>query len=144
MRDYGVNYNSVPLKCDSFSVICLAQKLVFLWESETHKMRHHFLRNHVEKGDIEMRYIETEKQLTDIFTKLIDVTHFASLHAHAGGGGLVFAIPMAWFNGELVFYLYTLSYLHRIAFHSYLPNFLIASLIMLPCIWLTMLITVLA
>jgi hypothetical protein len=35
----------------------------------------------------------------------------------------VFAIPMAWFEGKLVFYLaYTLSYLHRIAFYSYLPN----------------------
>jgi hypothetical protein len=56
----------------------------------------------------------------------------------------VFAIPMAWFDGELVFYLvYTLSYLHRIAFHSYLPNLPIASLIMLACIWLTMAVTVL-
>jgi hypothetical protein len=47
------------------------------------------------------------------------------------GGNLVFAIPIAWFEGELVFYLvYTLSYLHRNAFHSYLPNLPIASLIM--------------
>jgi hypothetical protein len=43
-----------------------------------------------------------------------------------------------------MFYLiYTLSYLHRIAFYSYLPNLHIVSLIMLACIWLTMLITVL-
>jgi hypothetical protein len=56
----------------------------------------------------------------------------------------VFAIPMAWFEGEFTFYLvYTLSYLHRTVFHSYLPNLPIASLIMLSCIWLTMLITVL-
>jgi hypothetical protein len=38
-------------------------------------------------------------------------------------GNLVFAIPMAWFEEELVFYLvYTLSYLYCIAFHSYLPS----------------------
>jgi hypothetical protein len=56
----------------------------------------------------------------------------------------VFAIPMAWFEGKLVFYLvYTLSYLHRIAFRSYLSNLPIASLIMLTCIWLTMLVTML-
>jgi hypothetical protein len=56
----------------------------------------------------------------------------------------VFAIPIVWFEGELDFYLvYTLSYLHRIAFHSYLPNLPIASLIMLASIWLTMLVTVL-
>jgi hypothetical protein len=34
-------------------------------------------------------------------------------------GDLVFVIPMAWFEGELVFYLvYTLSYIHCIAFIS--------------------------
>jgi hypothetical protein len=42
------------------------------------------LRDHVEKGDIEMKYIETERQLADIFTKPLDPTRFASL----GGGGL--------------------------------------------------------
>jgi hypothetical protein len=47
----------------------------------------------------------------------------------------MFAIPIEWFEGELVFYLvYTLSYFHHIAFHSYLPNLPIASLIMLACI----------
>jgi hypothetical protein len=59
---------------------------------------HHFLRDHVEKGDIEMRYIETERQLADIFTKPLDATHFASLQRN-----LVFDIPMTWFEGELVF-----------------------------------------
>jgi hypothetical protein len=55
----------------------------------------------------------------------------------------VFAIPMAWFEGELVFYLvYTSSFLHCIAFHSYLSNLPIDSLIMLACIWWTMLVFV--
>jgi hypothetical protein len=51
------------------------------------KLRH-FLREHVEKGDIEMRYNETEIQLIDIFTKPLDATHFASL-----GGGLGVCYP---------------------------------------------------
>jgi hypothetical protein len=86
-----------------------------------------------------MRYIETERQLADIFIKPLDATRFASLR-----GNFMFAIPMAWFEGELVFYLvYTLSYLHRIASYSYLSNLPIASLIMLACIWLTMLVTML-
>jgi hypothetical protein len=42
---------------------------------------------------------------------------------------------MAWFEGELVVYLVnTLSYLHRIAFHSYLPNLLLLHL--LYCLYL--------
>jgi hypothetical protein len=30
--------------------------------------RHYFLRGHAEKGDIEMRYIDTERQLADTLT----------------------------------------------------------------------------
>jgi hypothetical protein len=60
MRDYGVTYKNVPHMCDSSSAICLAQNPVFRWREKHIKVRHHFLRDHVEKGDIEMRYIETE------------------------------------------------------------------------------------
>jgi hypothetical protein len=58
--------------------------------------RQHFLRDHVEKGDIEMKYIDTERQLADIFTKPLDASRFANLW------GVVFAILMTWFEGELV------------------------------------------
>jgi hypothetical protein len=57
---------------------------------------------------------------------------------------LVFDIPMAWFEGELVLYFeYSLSYFHPIAFPSYLPNLSIASPVILACIWLIMLIIML-
>jgi hypothetical protein len=79
MRDYGVTYKSVLLICDSSSAICLAQNPVFHGRAKHIKVRYHFLRDHIEKGDIEMKYIDTERQLADIFTKLLDVTHFASL-----------------------------------------------------------------
>jgi hypothetical protein len=37
------------------------------------------LRDHVEKEDIKMRYIDTKRQLADIFTKPIDASRFADL-----------------------------------------------------------------
>jgi hypothetical protein len=43
------------------------------------KVKYHSLRDHVEKGDIVMKYIDTERQLADIFTKPLDATHFSSL-----------------------------------------------------------------
>jgi hypothetical protein len=84
MRDYGVTYNSVPLRCDSSSAICLAQNLVFHGRAKHIKMRYHFLRDHVEKEDIVMKYIDTERQLADIFNKLLDATYFASLRGELG------------------------------------------------------------
>jgi hypothetical protein len=79
-----VSYKSVPLMCDNFSAICLAQNLVFHGRAKHIKVRHHFLRYHVENGDIEIKYIDTERQLADIFTKPLDATRFASLHGKLG------------------------------------------------------------
>jgi hypothetical protein len=84
MRDYGVTYKSVPLMCDSSSAICLAQNPVFHGTAKHIKVRYHFLRDRVEKGDIVMKYIDTERQLADIFTKPLDATHFASMRGELG------------------------------------------------------------
>jgi hypothetical protein len=138
MRDFGVSFERVPLMCDNISVISVAKNPVFHKKMRYIEKRHHFLRDHIEKGDIEMRYIDTERQLADIFTKPLDASRFTSLREK-----LVFAIPMVWFEGEFVFYLiylypfvFLLHFLHT--HFSYL-----ASLDILDYIWLIMLITML-
>jgi hypothetical protein len=97
MRDFGVRFERVPLMCDNTSAISVAKNPIFYKKMRYVEMRHHFMRDHVEKGGIEMRYIDTERQLTDIFTNPLDSSRFADL-----GGELVFVIYMAWFEGELV------------------------------------------
>jgi hypothetical protein len=67
MRDFGVSFERVPLMCDNISVISVAKNPVFHKRMRHLEMRDHFLRYHVEKGDIEMRYIDTERQLAHIF-----------------------------------------------------------------------------
>jgi hypothetical protein len=42
------------------------------------------LRDHVEKRDIEMKYIDTERQLANIFIKPLDATPFAYLREELG------------------------------------------------------------
>jgi hypothetical protein len=79
MRDYGVTYKSVPLICDNSSAICLAQNPIFHGRAKHIKVRHHSLRHRVEKGDIVMKYIDTERQLVDVFTKPLDATRLPSL-----------------------------------------------------------------
>jgi hypothetical protein len=61
MRDFGVRIERVPLMCDNTSVISVAKNPVFHKKKRHVERRHHFLRNRVEKGDIEMRYIDTER-----------------------------------------------------------------------------------
>jgi hypothetical protein len=79
MRDFGVIFERVPLMCDNTIAISIAKNPVFHKRMRRLEKRHHFLRDHVEKRDIEMRYIDTERQLADIFTKPLDTSRFAAL-----------------------------------------------------------------
>jgi hypothetical protein len=44
-------------------------------------IRHHFLRDHQQKGDIEVYHISTENQLADIFTKPLYEKTFCRLRS---------------------------------------------------------------
>jgi hypothetical protein len=125
--------------CDSSNVICLAKNLVFYGRAKHIKVRCHFFRDHVEKGDIVIKYIYIKRQLADIFTKPLDVTHFAFLW-----GNLVFIIPMAWFEGgDCVLPCIYSNLFSSHCILSYLSNLSIASPVILACIWLIMLIIML-
>jgi hypothetical protein len=79
MRDFRVIFERVPLMCDNTSVISVAKNPVLHKRMRHLERRHHFLRDHIEKGDIEMRYTDTERQLADIFTKPLNSSRFAAL-----------------------------------------------------------------
>jgi hypothetical protein len=85
-RDFGVSIERVPVMCDNTSAISIAKNPVFHKRMRHLERRHHIMRDHVEKGDIEMRYIDTERQLTDIFTKPLDSSRFATLWGEGGLG----------------------------------------------------------
>jgi hypothetical protein len=112
IRDFGVSFERVPLMCDNTSAIYVAKNLVFHKRMRHLEKRHHFLRDHVEKKDTEMRYMDTERQLADIFTKPLNVSQFADLRIK-----LMFTIHMAWFEGGGVG---DLSYILYILFLSYI------------------------
>jgi hypothetical protein len=84
MRDFGMSFERVPLMCDNVSAIFIAKNPVFHKIMGHLERRHHFLGDHVEKGHIEMRNIDTERQLTDIFTKPLDASRFADLRGEIG------------------------------------------------------------
>jgi hypothetical protein len=79
MRDFGVRFERVPVMCDNTSAISVAKTPVFHKKMRYVERRHHFWRDHIEKGDIEMRYIDTERQLADIFIKPLVASRFADL-----------------------------------------------------------------
>jgi hypothetical protein len=51
MRDFGVIFKRFPLMCDNINAISVAKNPVFHKRMKHLEWRHHFLRDHVEKGD---------------------------------------------------------------------------------------------
>jgi hypothetical protein len=79
LRDYGYKLTKVPLLCDNESAIRMADNLVEHNHTKHIVIRYHFLRDHQQWGDIEIAYINTKDQLTDIFTKPLDEKTFTKL-----------------------------------------------------------------
>ena len=48
------------------------------------EIRHHFLIDHVSKHDCDIEYIDTEKQLADIFTKPLQRDRFYQIRNELG------------------------------------------------------------
>jgi hypothetical protein len=81
LRDFGYNLSKVPLLCDNESAIRLADNPVEHSRTKHIDIRHHFLRDHQQKGDIDIYHISTENQLADIFTKPLDEKTFCRLRS---------------------------------------------------------------
>jgi len=69
LEDFGVILDHIPLKCDSTSAIYLAKNPIMHSKTKHIEIRHHFLRDHILKGDCCIEFIYSEHQLADIFTK---------------------------------------------------------------------------
>jgi hypothetical protein len=71
----------VLLLCDNESAICLADNPVEHSRTKHIDIQHHFLRDHQQRGDIDIYHISTENQLADIFTKPLDEKRFCKLRS---------------------------------------------------------------
>jgi len=77
--DYGVKLEKVPLYCDNTSAINLTKNPIQHSKTKHIEIRHHFIRDHIQKGDIEIMFLKTENQLVDLFTKSLARDRFNKL-----------------------------------------------------------------
>ncbi|KAK6151791.1 hypothetical protein DH2020_014426 [Rehmannia glutinosa] len=84
LRDYDVEEKEIPIMCDNTSAIAITQNPVLHSRTKHIDVRYHFIRDHVEKKDITLEYISTDKQLADIFTKTLCESRFEELKHELG------------------------------------------------------------
>jgi hypothetical protein len=79
LNDFRIKFKNVPLFCDNESAIKMTQNSVQHSRTKHIDIRHHFIRDHQQKGDICIQGIDTKDQLADIFTKPLDEKRFYKL-----------------------------------------------------------------
>ncbi|KAK4340775.1 hypothetical protein RND71_039276 [Anisodus tanguticus] len=84
LDDYGISNNSMILYCDNLSAINISKNPVQRSRTKHIDIRHHFLRDLVEKQLVQIEYVDTFCQLTDIFTKPLDHERFSNLKKSLG------------------------------------------------------------
>ncbi|GJW21990.1 retrovirus-related pol polyprotein from transposon TNT 1-94 [Tanacetum coccineum] len=84
LTDYGFAFNKFPLYCDDRSAIALCCNNVQHSRSKHIDIRHHFIREQVEKGVVELYFVSTDYQLADIFTKALPRERFEFLLLRLG------------------------------------------------------------
>lgn len=70
--------------CNNTSVINLTKNPVLHSRTKHIEIHHHFLRDHVEKGDVVFEHVDSKNQLVDIFTKPVVAELFFNIHRELG------------------------------------------------------------
>ncbi|XP_069149149.1 secreted RxLR effector protein 161-like [Solanum lycopersicum] len=76
LEDFGIHIKAIPLMCDNTSAVSVGKNPVHHKRTKHIDVRHHFLRDNVEKGNIVLTYCPTEEQIADIFTKALSKDQF--------------------------------------------------------------------
>nr|GEU69410.1 hypothetical protein [Tanacetum cinerariifolium] len=84
LTDYGFHFNKIPIYCDSKSAIAISCNPVQHTRTKHIAVRHHFIKEHVEKGTTELYFVKTDYQLADMFTKALPVDRFNYLVRRLG------------------------------------------------------------
>nr|GEX50123.1 reverse transcriptase domain-containing protein [Tanacetum cinerariifolium] len=84
LKDYGFNYNKIPLYYDSQSAIAISCNPIQNSRTKHIHTRYHFIKEQVENGIIELYFIRTEYQLADMFTKSLPEDRFKYLVRRIG------------------------------------------------------------
>eukprot|EP00963_Diacronema_lutheri_P009628 scaffold869_cov399-Pavlova_lutheri.AAC.1 len=74
LEDIGMGPNCITIHCDNQGAVNLTKNALTLSRTKHVDIAHHFVRNRVSRGEIQLKYIHTSDQLADFLTKALGPT----------------------------------------------------------------------
>nr|GEV79320.1 hypothetical protein [Tanacetum cinerariifolium] len=79
LLEYGYKYNQILMYYDFKNAIAISCNPVQHSKTKHIDIRYHFIKEHVEKGTVELYFVRIEYQLADLFTKALPKERFKCL-----------------------------------------------------------------
>nr|GEU77472.1 retrovirus-related Pol polyprotein from transposon TNT 1-94 [Tanacetum cinerariifolium] len=79
LMDYGFHFNKTLIYCDSKSAIAISCNPIQRSRTKHINIRYHFIKEHVDKGTIELYFVGMEYQFVDLFTIALPKERFEFL-----------------------------------------------------------------
>ena len=85
LQDFtGTEQLKVPIHCDNQGAVRLAYNAEFHQKTKHISLKYHYIREQVAEGRIEVKYVRTNDQLADIFTKPLPKSKFCEMRKRIG------------------------------------------------------------
>ena len=76
LKDFGLSQKSVKIYCDNQSTIHLSKNQQYHSRTKHIDIKFHFIREQIEKQEVEVLKVHTSENTTDILTKVVTRTKF--------------------------------------------------------------------
>ena len=100
LEDDNVYESKIPIFCDNRAVISLLKNPILHSKAKHIEIKHHFIRDHVQNGTVDLQFVPTDDQLVDILTKPLTKERLILLRSQLG---------MIFVNDWLNFYMSSTS-----------------------------------
>ncbi len=84
LKDLECQDETVNIKCDNQGAIQLGKNPIASQRSKHIDVRYHFVREHVQSGDVIFKYCATQEMVADILTKPLPRAKFVFCHERMG------------------------------------------------------------
>jgi hypothetical protein len=84
LEDFKLKFDHIPIRCDNTSAINISKNPILHSRTKHIEIRHHFIHDHVQKGDVELKFISTNFQWADIFTKPLQEDRLYTIRRELG------------------------------------------------------------